>query len=330
MAQSQAGNRPLNESEQESLSKLASKTKSEREQLQEEAIDPLNDLSKTLPLMQDKERFDELVERQKELAQRMQSLADADPNDPSNERRMMEMEAAQEELRQELNELAESLSENAEQLPETPEFSELRESANQLAEGIKQSGAPELMNDAQKSLLKSKFKQAADNAQAAADALDLLLPDNNSMGDAAGESLKSAFQKPGKPGQSKLGRTLEQLKQRMNQKGSKSNGGQGGDQPGEPGGKNNGFSSRSPRQQNMGMYGSMPTPSPSSQGRSDKVSQGAATQSEIAKQGKGQSGTNESQSSNAAGQSQQNIPTQYRQRVSDYYRRINELSTPSK
>jgi len=328
MAQSQAGNRPLNESEQESLGNLSEKTKSERDQLQEEAIDPLNDLSKTLPLMQDKERFDELVERQKELAQRMKSLADADPNDPSNERRMMEMEAAQEELRQELNELAESLSENAEQLPETPEFRELRESANQLAEGIKQSGAPELMNDAQKSLLKSKFKQAADNAQAAADALDLLLPDNNSMGDAAGESLKSAFQKPGKPGQSKLGRTLEQLKQRMNQKGSKSNGGQGGDQPGEPGGKNNGFSSRSPRQQNMGMYGSMPTPSPSSQGRSDKVSQGAATQSEIAKQGIGQSGTNESQSSDAAGQSQQNIPTQYRQRVSDYYRRINELITP--
>lgn len=330
MAQSQAGNRPLSESEQESLSKLAENTKSEREQLQKEAIDPLNELSKTLPLMQDKERFDELVERQKELAERMQSLADADPNDPSNERRMMEMEAAQEELRQELNELAESLLENAEQLPDTPEFSELRESANQLAEGIKQSGAPELMSDAQKSLLKSKFKQAANNAQAAADSLDLLLPDNNSMGDAAGESLKSAFQKPGKPGQSKLGRTLEQLKQRMNQKGSKSNGGQGGDQSGEPGGKNNGFSSRSPGQQNMGMYGSMPTPSPSSQGRSDKVSQGTATQSAIAVQGTGQSGTNESQSSEAAGQSEQNIPTQYRQRVSDYYRRINELSTPSK
>ena len=328
MAQSQAGKRPLSESEQESLNKLAASTKSDRDQLQEEAIDPLNELSKTLPLMQDKERFDELVERQKELAQRMQSLADADPNDPSNERRMMEMEAAQEELRQELNELAESMSENADQLPETPEFSELKESANQLAEGIKQSGAPELMNDAQKLLLKTKFKQAAENAQAAGDALDALLPDNNSMGNAAGESLKKAFQKPGKPGQSKMGRTLEQLKQRMNQKGRKPNGGQGGDQPGEPGGANNGFSSRSPRQQNMGMYGSMPMPSPSSQGRSDKVSQGASTQSDIAKQGTGQNGTNESQSSDAAGQSQQNIPSQYRQRVSDYYRRINELLTP--
>jgi hypothetical protein len=328
LSQSQAGKRPLNDSELESLDKLAKSTKSDRDQLQEEAIDPLNELSKTLPLMQDKEQFDELVERQKELAQRMQSLADADPNDPSNELRMMEMEAAQEELRQELNELAESLSENAEQLPETPEFDELRESANQLSEAIIQSGAPELMNDAQKSLLKSKFMQAAENAQAAADSLDALLPDNNSMGNAAGESLKKAFQKPVKPGQSKMGRTLDQLKQRMNQKGRKPNPGQGGDQPGEPGGANNGFSTRSPRQPNTGMYGSMPMPSPSSQGRSNKVSQGAATQSDIEKQGAGQSGTNESQSSDAAGQSQQNIPAQYRQRVSDYYRRINEQLTP--
>ncbi len=328
MAEDQEGKRPLNESEQESLKALRDKTKSDRDQLQEEAIDPLNELSKTLPLMQDKERFDELVKNQKELAERMQSLADADPNDPSNERRMMEMEAAQEQLRQELNELAESMEENASQLPETEEFSELKQSSQQLAQGMKQSGAPELMNDAQKSLLKSKFKQAAENAKAAADSLDALLPESNSMGDSAEKSLQGAFQKPGKSGGPKLGRTLEQLKQRMNQKGKKPGQGQGGSQPGEPGGANNGFSSRSPNQQNIGMYGSMPTPSPSSQGRSDKVSQGSATQSEIAKQGNGKSGTSESQSSDAAGQSQQNIPIQYRQRVSDYYRRINEMLKP--
>ena len=328
MAEDQEGKRPLIESEQESLKALRDKTKSDRDQLQEEAIDPLNELSKTLPLMQDKERFDELVKNQKELAERMQSLADADPNDPSNERRMMEMEAAQEQLRQELNELAESMEENASQLPETEEFSELKQSSQQLAQGMKQSGAPELMNDAQKSLLKSKFKQAAENAKAAADSLDALLPESNSMGDSAEKSLQGAFQKPGKSGGTKLGRTLEQLKQRMNQKGRESGQGQGGSQPGDPGGANSGFSTRSPSQQNMGLYGSMPTQSLSSQGRSDKVSQGSATQSEIAKQGNGKSGTSESQSSDAAGQSQQNIPIQYRQRVSDYYRRINEMLKP--
>ena len=326
MAQSQAGKKLLTESEQEKLNELREKTKADREELQEEAIDPLNELSKTLPLMEDKERFEELVERQKELAQRMQSLADADANDPSNERRMMEMEAAQDALRQELNELAEDMAENAEQLPETDEFSPLKESAMKLAQDIKQSGAPELMGDAQKSLLKSKFKQAAENAKAAAEALDALQPENKSMGNEAEKSLNDAFPKPGKGGGSKLGKTLDQLKQRMNQKGQKpgQGQGQGGSQPGEPGGRNNGFSSRPPRQQNMGMYGSMPTPSPSSQGRSDKVSQGAATQSAISKQGTGQSGTAESQSSDASGQSQQNVPTQYRQRVLEYYRRINE------
>ncbi len=330
MAQDQAGQRPLSESEQASLNALREKIKSDREELQEDAIDPLNELSKTLPLMQDKERFDELVERQKELAQRMQSLADADPNDPSNERRMMEMEAAQEELRQELNELAQSMQENADQLPDMEEFAPLKQSAQQLAQGIQQSGAPEFMNDAQKSLLKSKFKQGAENAKAAADALDALLPENNSMGNEADSSMKSIFQKPGKQGGAKLGRTLEQLKQRMGQKGRKPGEGQAGSQPGELGGPNNGFASRSPRQQNIGMYGSMPTPSPSSRGRSDKVSQGAATMSEIAKQGSGQSGTSESQSSDAAGQSQQNVPSQYRQKVSDYYRRINEMLNQAK
>ena len=330
LAQDQTGQRPLSESEQASLNELREKIKAERDELQEEAIDPLNELSKTLPLMQDKERFDELVERQKELAQRMQSLADADPNDPSNERRMMEMEAAQDELRQELNELAESLQENADQLPETEEFAPLKQSAQQLAQGIQQSGAPELMNDAQKSLLKSKFKLAAENAKAAADSLDGLLPENNSMGNEAESSMKGIFQKPGKQGGDKLGRTLEQLKQRMGQKGRKPGEGQAGSHLSESGGPNNGFSSRSPRQQNMGMYGSMPTPSPSSRGRSDKVSQGAATTSEIVRQGTGQSGTSESQSSDAAGQSQQNVPTQYRQKVSDYYRRINEMINQAK
>ncbi len=325
LSQDQAGQRPLSDSEQSSLNELREKTKSDRDELQEDAIDPLNELSKTFPLMQDKERFDELVERQKELAQRMQSLADADPNDPSNERRMMEMEAAQEELRQELNELAESMQENADQLPETEEFAPLKQSAQQLAQAIQQSGAPELMNDAQKSLLKSKFKQAAENAKAAADSLDALLPENNSMGNAADKSMKGIFQKPGKQGGSKLGRTLEQLKQRMGQKGRNPGEGQSSPQPGELGGGKNGSATRSPRQQNMGMYGSMPTPSPSSRGRSDKVSQGASTLSEIAKQGTGQSGATESQSSDAAGQSQQSVPTQYRQRVSDYYRRINEM-----
>jgi len=330
MAESQAGKQPLSESEQQQLNELREKTKADRDQLQEEAIDPLNELSKTLPLIEDKERFEELVERQKELAQRVQTLADADPNDPSNERRMMEMEAAQDALRQELNELADDMAENAEQLPDTDEFSPLKEFAMKLAADIKQSGAPELMNDAQKSLLKSKFKQAAENAQAAADSLDALKPENKSMGAEAEKSLKDAFPKPGKGGKSKLGRTLDQLKERMNRKGQQPGQGQGqaGSQPSEPGGRKNGFSSRSPRQQNMGMYGSMPTPSASSQGRSDKVSQGAAMQSAISKQGTGQSGTSESQSSEASGQSQQNVPTQYRQRVSDYYRRINEQLNP--
>ncbi len=328
MAQEQAGKQPLTEPQKESLSELRKKTKSDRDELQEDAIDPLNELSKTLPLMQDKERFDEIVERQKAIAERMQSLADADPNDPSNERRMMEMEAAQEAIRQELNDLAESMQEHAEQLPDSEAFAELKESAQQLADGIKQSGAPELMNDAQKSLLKSKFKQASENAKAAADSLDALLPENESLGESADKKMQGAFQKPGKSGASKMGRTLEQLKQRMNQKGRNSGDGQSGTQPSESGGANSGFSTRPPRQQNMGMYGSMPTPSPSSRGRSDKVSQGAATQSDISKQGTGQSGANASQSSDAAGQSQQSIPTQYRQRVSDYYRRIQEMLKP--
>jgi len=328
LAQEQAGKQPLTEAQQRALDAIREKTKADRNELQEEAIDPLNKLSKTIPLMQDKERFDEIVERQKELAERMQSLADADPVDPSNERRMMEMEATQDELRQQLNEIADSLLENADQLPDSEAFADLKDSAQQLAEGIKQSGAPEFMSDAQKSLLQSKFTQASENAKAAADSLDALLPENDSMGLAAERRMQGAFQKPGKPGASKMGRTLEQLKQRMDRKGQRPGEDQSGSQPGELGGASDGSSSRSPRQQNMGMYGSMPTPSASSRGRSDKVSQGGANQSEISKIGTGQSGTNESQTSDAAGQSQQSIPTQYRQRVSDYYRRIQEMLVP--
>jgi hypothetical protein len=337
MTRDQAGERPLTDQEKQSIEQWREEISGMREQIQEEAIDPLNELSKAIPLMEAKERFDELVEQQSELANRMQSLADADPGDPSNERRMMEMEAMQDQLRQELSELAQSLADNADQLPATPDFEPLARSAKGLAEGIEQSGAPELMNDAQKSLLRSKYAQAAENAKGAAEALQSLFPQNESMGQEAGDRAEGAFDKPAKnggkgkgkdgDGKSKLGNTLDQLKRRMGKKGGK--GQQSGEgEEGEPGGKNNGFSQRSSRPSNLGMYGSMPSPAQSSQGRSDKVSQGAATRSEIAKQNTGSGGTNESQTSDASGQSQQSIPSQYRQRVSEYYRRINENLKP--
>lgn len=337
IAEKQAGQRPLNETEQSAVQQMREKIQGMREEIQEEAIDPLNELSKTMALMDAKERFDDLVEQQQELAQRMKSLAESDPTDPSNERRMMEMEAAQEELKQQLMEVAESLEASAEELPANEEFSELAQQAKELAQGIKQSGAPELMGDAQKSLLKSKFDQAAENAAAAAEALASLLPNNESMGQQADENAKDAFNKPGKngkAGKSKLGNSLEQLKQRMNRnraKGQQPGQGEAGqEQSGMPGGPNNGYSQRSPRSQNTGMYGSMPSQSPSSRGRSDKVSQGGATRSEISRQNSGVDRANATQSTDASGQSQQNVPNQYRQKVSEFYRRIQEqLSNPN-
>ena len=137
---------------------------------------------------------------------------------------------------------------------------------------------------------------------------------------------------PGSPGFEPK-QALDQMKQKVGRGKARSSqlgdgkGGQsasGGDAQSSNEGQRSGSSQRSPSQPNTGLYGSMPKPSASSQGRSDRTSQGTATNSASSKQDQRKISRSMESESDAAGQGLPYIPPQYRNRVSEYMQRILE------
>jgi hypothetical protein len=332
MAEEQKGERPLSQQEKEDLNSMRDKVQSDRKDIQEEAIDTIDSLNQAMKLQLDEEQFESLAERQREIAERMESLQTENVDDAATERRMAEMEAEQEELRQQLQDLVQSIREHAEQLPNDEENQGLKQSASDFANDLQESQAEPFMRGAQRSLLDSKFEQAAEQAASAADELEELMKQGDRMGQEAQQNASQQF-KPGRAGFDPK-QALEQMKQKFgrgksrgSQLGKGSGQGQGeseGDASTPQGNQRGGNSRRNTSPANTGLYGSNPKPSPSSQGRSDRISQGAATSSAIAKQDQGKSSSPSVTESDAAAQGLQSIPLQYRSRVSDYMQRILE------
>lgn len=332
MAEAQKGERPLSQQEKEELNSMRDKVQSDRKDIQEEAIDTIDSLNQAMKLQLDEEQFESLAERQREIAERMESLQTENVDDAATERRMAEMEAEQEELRQQLQDLLQSIREHAEQLPNDEDNQGLKQSASDFANDLQESQAEPFMRGAQRSLLDSKFEQAAEQAASAAEELDALMKQGDRMGQEAQQNASKQF-KPGRAGFDPK-KALEQMKQKFGRgksRGSQLGKGEGqgqgeseGDASTPQGNQQGGSSRRNTSPANTGLYGSNPKPSPSSQGRSDRMSQGAATSSAIAKQDQGQSSSPSVTESDAAGQGLQSIPLQYRSRVSDYMQRILE------
>jgi len=334
MSEQQKGERALSKQEREELNSMRDKVQSDRKDIQEEAIDAIESLHQGMKLQLDEEQFESLAQRQREIAERMESLQAENTDDATTERRMAEMEAEQEELRQQLQDLIQSIQEHAEQLPNDEDNQNMRQSALDFANAMQESQAEPFMRGAQKSLLDSKFEQAAEQAGAAAEALEALMEQGNRMGQEAEQNASKDF----KPGRAAFDpkQALEQMKQKFGRgksrgsqldKGEGKRQGQGeseGDASTPQGNQRGGNSRRNTSPANTGLYGSNPKPSPSSQGRSDRISQGAATSSAIAKQDQGKSSSPSVTESDAAGQGLQSIPLQYRSRVSDYMQRILE------
>jgi tetratricopeptide (TPR) repeat protein len=140
---------------------LATAAREQRERLQggsdqmnEEIRKPLEELADLHELMKDFKRFEQLAEKQGEIAE--QSKAYQDKADPNAEDRlaMRELGARQREIARELEQLSKKLKQDADAAQE--KFPEAADSARQLADDMKQSGLPELARQAAQSLLDSK------------------------------------------------------------------------------------------------------------------------------------------------------------------------------
>lgn len=310
----------LSQEDQKALSEMISQTSENQQKLTENAIDPLNTMQQMLPLMIDQQQFTQLVQQQRDLATRLDSLREIKDSDPTIQRRIAELESEQEQLKQRLDQLLSDIERHAQELTPNEDTQKLIDTALKFVNDVRDSQAMSEMAAGQESLLDSKFASAQEHAAKAAEILESFLNDCNGMQGQACENCKAAF-KPNAGG-CKLGNSIQQMLSMMGMKPGSS-----GMKPGMGAGMGagGGYSQRFAGPENIGMYGSLPTPSTRpSRGQSNQQAQGFQTSSMIDSNAAG-NGSSESRSSGeASGQAMNSVPTKYRSQVAEYFRNVSE------
>lgn len=135
------------------------------DRLEEEVRKPLEDLARLHELMKDFNRFQELTEQQKELAEQAKAYQDKPQLNAEDRLAMRDLGARQRELAAKLDQLAKKLGRDAEAAEK--EFPEAAGSARELAEQMEAADMPGQARQAAQSMLEGK----AGEAQAQADHL---------------------------------------------------------------------------------------------------------------------------------------------------------------
>ncbi len=302
------------------LAELRDRLTGGRKQLEQNALEPLDQLARVYPLMEDQARFVQLYLHQRDLAQRLTSFKGRDREDePASKARMRDLEAEQKQIRSELGRLLDDIEEHARLLPDDPQLTKLRETAQEFATAVRSSGAAEAMTDAEEALAAFAGTRSFDAATKAAGILEKFLSQCSSNGalNQAGQACL-AFQ----PGLAQnLGNSIEQM---LADAGFPSL-----DQIGKPGfgtgaGTGNGYSARQNNMNNVGLYGSLPTlVSSARQGSSRTNTTGGPGRPQgttVAR--RAPEVTASPGALRGAGASQATIPAPYRRRVADYFERI--------
>ncbi|MCH8242157.1 MAG: hypothetical protein IH897_06040 [Planctomycetes bacterium] len=128
-----------NQQASQRLKQLLDSLKNDRKRLDSEMMQPLEMLAKIMPLMQDQARFVRLYQRQRELADRLESVEGQDgQDDPILKARMRDLETEQYLIRQGLIQLLVDIRDHVEILPEDPRFDALRKSVREFAGPIRE------------------------------------------------------------------------------------------------------------------------------------------------------------------------------------------------
>lgn len=310
----------LNERLAERLAEMCKGLSAGREQFDQMATLPLDQLAAVFPLIADQSRFVMLVLHQQDLAQRLSALKGRDGEDnPALKTRMRDLEEEQRTVRQELGELLDDIEDHIQQVPDEPEFDKLRQTARQFVDDVRASGASEAMVEAETGLAEFSGTRGYENAKKAADILEKFLKQcqgGGGMADAAGACL--VFQ----PGLGKcLGNTVAQLLAAM---GMMPGAGPG---PGMGVGAGGGYSARRSAMRNMGLYGNLP-------GMGEPYGEGPVGEGPpVGPAGDyGGPGANPDAPTlidspaevGAAGISEAAVPVRYRRQVGQYFQRIAE------
>lgn len=297
----------------EGLEQIRKFCKGNQDKYEENTTEPLEHLAKIYPLMEDQARFTALYQRQKELADRLESLRGKDTgDDPQLRGRMRDLESEQYKVREDMKNLLQEIEDHVRLLPEDEAVEQLRQTAEDFVAGVRESGAAEAMADAESGLAAFSGTRGAEGAREAEQILARFLSKCQGMGQQGQACLKFA---PGLG--SSLGNTLDQLLA-----------GAGlGMGTGAMGLAGSGYSAQSSTLDNVGLFGNLPA-----LGGGDRA--GESKQSNTALLGPaGHEGNFESgdpgrvdplESLRAAGANQNLVPPEYRHRVGAYFERITD------
>jgi hypothetical protein len=265
--------------------------------------------------MKDQSQFMQLAQQQRDLANRLESLKQLeDTDDPAVKVRMRELETEQNQLHEALEQLVDDIDSHVSSLPDDPRLDNLRETAQQFSQALRESGASEAMDRAEQGLTKFNGREGHSNAKRAADILESMISQCNGMGQACKDCLP-AFN----PSLSQsMSQTLDQL---LADAGFGQNMGNGFGQ-----GAGGGYSSQQSSMQNVGLFGSQPLIDQAASARSG-TSQDAqeASGAGTAFRSRNQEELNvfgASNGSSASGVGESVVPLPYRRKVGRYFQRL--------
>ncbi|PQO41045.1 hypothetical protein [Blastopirellula marina] len=270
----------------------------------ESAMMPLQRLEQVMPLMIAKARFEQLVQAQRDLANRLASLKGRDQEDnPALKARMRDLQEEQKRLRDELESLTADIEDAALQLPEEDDLAQLKATAEEFAAALRKSGADKEMDLAEQGLAEFSGSRGHEHAEKAAKALEELLSESESMQGQGQASLDF------RPGMQSLTMTAGQILGEM----------------GLGSGSGSGFSAR--RNGNTGLYGNMPAlAGMAGRNPGEQTNQGGG----MGNAAEGVGGENPNVDSIAdslipgttGGSGTALVPLRYRERVGQYFRRL--------
>jgi hypothetical protein len=252
----------------------------------------------------------DLAQRQRDLADRMQSLKGQTGDDPKLKSRLRDLEQEQRQLREELRDLLQDIDNHVAALPENPKLDDLRKTAQEFARDVRASDAAQEMNSSETNLSEFKGGEAAQHAKNAAETLEKFLGrcKGGGMGDQAGQCLKFH------PSLSEcLGNTVQQL---LDMGGL-------GQKPGMGEGSGQGYSARRNTLKNVGLYGSLPKMSKSSKNAGGRAQQAGGAHSEgQTPDSEDPSATDGAARMKAVGASDTVVPPRYKRKVGEYFQRV--------
>lgn len=292
------------------LEKIAAACRGGQQDYEQKTTRPLEQFAAIYRLMADANRYTALYQRQKSLADRLESMKQDDAgDDPRLRSRFRDLEAEQFRVREDLRALLREVTEHVEALPEDmPKVDQLRETAIAFVNGVNDSGATEAMSDAEAGLATLDGLRGASSARRAEQIMLQFISQCSGMGEQGGQCLKF---------NPSLGQAAASAAEDLLAGAGMSTG------PNGPLGAGGGYSARMTTLENVGLHGGLPSLGGGGEREGDGASGPGLGRPAVGNFGRGEPGrVSAIDELRAGGAGRELVPLEYRERVGAYFERI--------